>query len=125
MSPTPTVLDMIAGLAIDAEFVRNDRRMTEDYRFAAAQRMESASVVLTKLLRGAVQWTHVNTPPKVGGTYVVGGYVSGPPRHFEVTFATCILTLDGPSWSHRLTGNVKVPIEYWVDLPPHPEWRPS
>lgn len=67
-------------------------------------------------------WTHVNEPPATGGHYAVGGYVTGTlGRWFERAFATCIKTLDGPEWSHCDPDKAYVPIEYWYDLPGHPE----
>lgn len=68
-------------------------------------------------------WTHVKQPPKTGGHYAVGGYVNDGvlPRRFEPAFARCVLTLDGPSWSHCDDRKAHVPIEYWQDLGAHPE----
>lgn len=68
-------------------------------------------------------WTHTNNTPKVGGTYLVGGYVTeGPlPRHFDITLATLILTLGGPEWTHRYADRAHIPMEYWLSTGPHPE----
>lgn len=67
-------------------------------------------------------WTHVKTPPECGGTYVIGGYVTrGPLRTFERTFAFYRKTLDGPEWRHVIGEFSHIPIEYWFQMPPHPE----
>lgn len=69
-----------------------------------------------------VAWTHVKNPPAVGGHYAVGGYVTTSlGRGFERAYATCIKTLDGPEWSHCDPQKAHIPIEYWYDLPSHPE----
>jgi hypothetical protein len=69
------------------------------------------------------RWHHVRTPPPAGGTYVIGGYVQNGslPRHFERTFASVILTVDGPEWRHRDDRYHHIPIEYWTELGAHPE----
>lgn len=71
-------------------------------------------------------WRKTRTdPPKIGGTYTVGGYIDGPPRTFLRGLATCVLTQDGPSWSWLDGGHHHIPMEYWHDTLPHPELSAS
>ncbi|TLX16388.1 hypothetical protein [Rhizobium sp. MHM7A] len=67
-------------------------------------------------------WTPVKRPPTAGGPYVVGGYITnGSLRSFHWAFASLTLTVDGPEWRHWDKARNHIPIEFWTELPAHPE----
>lgn len=67
-------------------------------------------------------WVRTSQRPAVGGTYLIGGYVTdgGLPRRFSWELGSCILTLDGPSWSFHNPA-VRIPMSYYFKVPGHPE----
>jgi len=88
-------------------------------------RLAADQAARTTTTEGGGRWTRMSSPPPVGGHYAVGGYVTTAlGRHFERAFATCILTLDGPEWSHCDPAKAHVPLQYWQDLGAHPEASP-
>ncbi len=71
-----------------------------------------------------VSWTPVKRPPTAGGPYVVGGYLTdGSLRYFAWAFASLTLTANGPEWRHWDKARDHIPIEYWAELPAHPEYN--
>jgi hypothetical protein len=69
-----------------------------------------------------VRWTPVKRPPTAGGPYVVGGYLmDGSTRYFAWAFASLTLTVNGPEWRHWDKVRNHIPIEYWAEMPAHPE----
>jgi hypothetical protein len=73
---------------------------------------------------GDVGWRKRNEQlPKVGGTYLVGAYdeTMGFPRSFVRFWASFFLLDTGPEWQIRDAEHEHRVVEYWIDLPPHPE----
>jgi hypothetical protein len=61
--------------------------------------------------------------PRVGGTYLVGAYddTMNLPRTFVRFWASLFLFETGPEWQIRDAEHEHRTVEYWIDLPPHPE----
>ncbi|MES0207879.1 hypothetical protein NKJ93_02115 [Mesorhizobium sp. M0028] len=129
-TPTQDILDGITTdiellrMAVEADDPKAELRIRLDDIRSAIGRCRATLTKSSPVEAVAVKgWTHVKHPPKVGGAYVVGGYyMSGSLRTFGRTFATVILTIDGPEWSHHDEKRSFIPIEYWYALPPHPEF---
>lgn len=76
------------------------------------------------LENGEPSWTPVKFPPASGGPYVVGGYITnGSLRSFNWAFASLTWTVEGPDWRHWDKARNHIPIEFWTELPAHPEQR--
>jgi hypothetical protein len=61
--------------------------------------------------------------PTVGGTYLVGAYddTTPLPRTFVRFWASFFLFDAGPEWQILDAEHEHRTVEYWIDLPPHPE----
>lgn len=65
-------------------------------------------------------WVPMTQPPKVGGSYLVGGYRFDEPHCFDWLPGSCFLLETGVEWQTR--GAPLFKPEYYFDLPPHPKF---
>ena len=64
------------------------------------------------------EWIPISDSPKVGGTYVIGGWRENEPYFFDWGFGSYIILSDRSEWTGE--PGKKFRIQFWHALPPMP-----